>query len=138
MRRVQEEPSVLGTVVAEREYRSARRKVIVQIGTPRRASWKTDFQCPIRIVIGGKSTLNAAYGIDSVQALMLAFDAVEAELTAISPPVRWIGGSRPGDTGIYRRITMSLGREFDEKLQRLVDGEVERQLRARRGRSGTR
>ena len=121
MKHVQNEPIVLGTVVAEREYRSGRRKVVVQIGTPRRASWKTDFQCPIRFVVAGKTTLEAAYGVDSVQALMLAFDVVGAVLDVMSPPVRWIGSSRPGDTGIYKRIPMSFSAP-----------------RSKRGRSGTR
>lgn len=64
---IAEEPLVFGRVIAEREYRVGREKILLQIGTPHRASWKRDFYCPVRLVRGGKTTLKRAFGVDFVQ-----------------------------------------------------------------------
>lgn len=138
MRPISEEPIVFGRVVAEREYKVGRETILLQIGTPHRASWKTDFYCPILLVRAGKPQLKRAFGVDSVQALMLAFDLAKVLLETTSPKIRWFAGERPGDVGIYRRLTTGLGMEFDKGIERLVDDavlnrsrELERQHKAK-------
>lgn len=124
MRPISEEPIVFGRVVAEREYKVGRETILLQIGTPHRASWKTDFYCPIRLVRAGKPQLKRVFGIDSMQALMLAFDLAKVLLETTSPKIRWFAGERPGDVGIYRRLTTGLGMQFDRGIERLVDEAV--------------
>jgi hypothetical protein len=45
---ISEDPIVFGRVIAERKYRVGTRRIVVQVGTPHRASWKTDWYCPFR------------------------------------------------------------------------------------------
>lgn len=123
LRPISEEP-VFGRVVAEREYTAGRETILLQFGTPRRASWRTDFYCPVRLVHAGKPQLERVFGIDSVQALMLAFDLAKVLLETSSPGIRWFGSERPGDVGISRRLTTGLGLEFDRRIERLVDEAV--------------
>lgn len=124
MRPISEEPIVFGRVVAEREYKVGRQTILLQIGTPHRASWKTAFYCPIRLVRGGKPQLNRVFGVDSVQALMLAFDLAKVLLETTSPRITWFAGERRGDVGISKRLTTGLGLEFDKRLERMVDDAV--------------
>lgn len=128
-KRADGERIVFGRVVAEREYRAGRAKVVVQIGTPHRASWKTDFYCPFRIVRGRRVELRRVYGVDAFQALMLAFDFIKAQLESSLPDLTWPGGERPGDVGISRRLP-SLGLDFERELERLVDRAVLKRGRA--------
>ncbi len=130
MRPIAEEPIVFGRVVAEREYKLGRETIRFQIGTPHKASWKTDFSCAIRLVRAGKPQLFRVFGVDSVQALMLAFDLAKAVLETTSPKIRWLAGEGPGDVGISRRLTTGLGMEFDEDLERMVDKAVLKRSRA--------
>jgi hypothetical protein len=119
-RPISEEPVVLGRVIAERRYQVGSDLILLQIGTPHRATWRTDFYCPVRIV-GRETKLFRAFGVDSVQALMLAFDLARARLGTMSPPVYWGAGERLGDPGIDRRLTTGLGIEFDKKAEELVE-----------------
>lgn len=142
LRPISEEPIIFGRVIAERTYTVGRETILLQIGTPHRASWKRDFYCPIRRVRAGKTKLNRIFGVDSVQALMLAFDAVKAMLETTSPKIKWIGSERPGDVGISRRLTTGLGFDFEQGLERMVDKavlkrsrELEREQARRRVRS---
>jgi len=89
MRPTSEDPIVFGRVVAEREYKVGRETVLLQIGTPHRASWKTTFYCPLLLVQAGSH-----HGVDSVQALMLAFDLAEVLLETTSPKIKWEAGER--------------------------------------------
>lgn len=129
MRPISEEPIVFGRVVAEREYKVGRETTLLQIGTPHRASWKTDFYCPIRLVRAGKPQLKRGFGFDSVQALMLAFDLAKVLLETTSPKIRWFAGEQPADVGIYRRLTMGLGMDFDHGIERMVDKAILKRTR---------
>ncbi len=100
---------VFGRVVAEREYQLGDRRVLVQLGTPHRASGKADWYCPFRIVSGRERTNHRVFGQDALQALMLAFDVIRANVEALSPEICWDGSETPGDVGIYRRLTAGQG-----------------------------
>jgi hypothetical protein len=121
IRPISEEPVILGRVIAEREYRVGRRKILLQVGTPRRASFKTAFYCPFRLVEGRNTKLHRAFGHDALQALMLAFDAIKNRLEGISPKIRWVASPHAGDIGVYRRLTISLGVELDRRIERFAD-----------------
>jgi hypothetical protein len=134
-RPISQEPVVLGKVVAERRYQVGSEFILLQIGTPHRATWRTDFYCPVRIV-GRETKLLRAFGIDSVQALVLAFDLARAHLGAMTPPVYWFAGERLGDVGIDKRLTTGWGLDFDKKAEELVERMVidrNREFERRRG-----
>jgi hypothetical protein len=119
-RPISEEPVVLGKVIAERRYQVGAEWILLQIGTPHRASWRSDFYCPVRIV-GRETKLLRAFGIDSVQALLLAFELARATLGAMKPAVYWFAGERLGDVGIEKRIFTGLGMDADKKAEDLID-----------------
>jgi hypothetical protein len=126
-RPISEEQIIFGRVIAEREYRVGGRKILLQIGTPHRASWRTAWYCPFRITSGRKTKLHRTFGVDAVQALMLAFDLVTTTLKKTSPKISWEAGQYPGDVGIYRRLTTSLGTDIDRRIGEFAD----RAIRAR-------
>lgn len=111
---------MLGKIVAERRYQVGSEWILVQIGTPHRATWRSDFYCPVRFV-GRETKLRRAFGIDSVQALLLAFDLARSTLEAMRPPVFWFAGERLGDVGIDKRIWTGLGVDYDKKAEKLVE-----------------
>lgn len=119
-RPVSEEPIVLGQVIAERRYQVGSEWILVQIGTPHRTTWRSDFYCPVRIV-GRETKLRRAFGIDSVQALILALELARQLLEAMRPPVYWFAGERLGDAGIDKRICTGLGIDYDKMAAELVE-----------------
>ncbi|HZB90771.1 MAG TPA: hypothetical protein VE397_04970, partial [Stellaceae bacterium] len=95
----------IGTVIAKRVLtRSGKRKVIVEIGKPRRfRGGAPDYYCPFRIRGLGKDFISAGAGVDAVQALELAFVAIGSRLY-FSPQgkageLTWDAGEVPGDLG---------------------------------------
>lgn len=71
----------LGQVIAERELqrKAGGEPVIVRIGLPVEDS-ECDWYCPVRITGAGDDTTYKAFGVDSVQALMLGLQMVGARL----------------------------------------------------------
>ncbi len=129
MRPTSEEPIVFGRIIAEREYRIGREKLVLQIGTPHQASWKTSFYCPFRFVRSGKTYTKRTFGVDAVQSLNLAFSIIKVVLETESPKITWFAGERPGDVGIDRTISTGLGMDFDRGLARFVDKAVLKRTR---------
>jgi hypothetical protein len=87
------------SVVARRtlDYRpdgGPSRKVRVDVGQPARASMGHDWYCPYRIVGLGKNGIRRAYGVDALQALILALASLSRELTEQGknePALTWLG-----------------------------------------------
>lgn len=87
----------LGEVIAERELQLKANghgsTVCVRIGRPYASG--DDWQCPYEIEAQGSKRTMAIYGVDSVQALMLTFVAVNAELEVIARQAKgrlfWLG-----------------------------------------------
>lgn len=86
--------------IARREYRftesGAASQIIVQLGTPSPLTDAPhgDWYCPWTIDGPGRSTLNHAGGVDSLQALLLALSGLRAELEhlARNGQLDWPGG----------------------------------------------
>ena len=92
----------LGEVIAERHLECRQRRdglsaeVVVRVGKPLPdTSPGGDWYCPFRIVGLGDDTIRAAYGFDSVQALMLAFKLVGSYLQhfqhSLGDSITWLG-----------------------------------------------
>jgi hypothetical protein len=99
----------LGTVIARREYFSARNQsstpfVIVEIGAPAKSPYADgEYMCSLRIRSSRAEHDQTIYGIDELQALQLALGHVEAHLRRLSSSeglsLHWVGGEE-GDLGI--------------------------------------
>ena len=86
----------VGNVIAERELELADgRTVQVVIGQPQLFPEGGSFYCPIRITGIGKEKIMRVGGVDSVQALVLALQAIDAHLFAsLGAPdgiLNWLG-----------------------------------------------
>ncbi len=97
----------LGPLVGERVTscgRGGKTKLKVRLGVPRRSE-QTDRECPYQIVGLGRSSVGAAYGVDALQALQLALDAVRVRLRR--KRCTWEGG-KEGDPGFPRAVPYCL------------------------------
>lgn len=116
----------LGPIVAERSLRTAGagRAVKLRLGMPRPLP-KSDWECPYQIVGLGKSQPKVAYGLDGLQALLMAVEALRVRIEKSAKRLTWEGGE-DGDNGLPRVIPTFFGLSFAEKLSELIDREVER------------
>jgi len=85
----------LGTVIAERRIEGKAPdgspfEVVIRFGAPRPdpLSDNGDWQCPHQI---GEDEVAAAYGVDSLQALLLSVYAVRIKLTESAATLDWLG-----------------------------------------------
>lgn len=76
-----------------------------------------------------------ALGVDSLQALLHAAQAVRLLLEGVAPTFTWFGWE-PGDTGIPRTIPVSYGLAFSKAMERLIEERttefVQQKLKVRR------
>ncbi|MFD4675609.1 DUF6968 family protein [Lentzea sp. NPDC058450] len=85
----------LGTVIATRTIEGEAAdgspfEVVIRFGTPRPDPLSTngDWECPHQI---GDEAVDAAYGVDSLQALLLSIYAVRIKLAETGATVDWMG-----------------------------------------------
>lgn len=111
-------------LTAERRLQSVdnpARIVSVQIGKP--YNIKNEWRAPYRVLGIGRARSGFAVGEDAVQALMLVFEAVRAELDRGNTALSWLSGE-PGDVGFPRLIPTSFGQVFMKKCEALMDKQV--------------
>jgi hypothetical protein len=134
----------MGTILAERVLgeQDSGKIVRVSLGVPRRGTGGAEWECPFRIHGAGVSRLAFGYGVDSMQALTTALDGIRARLEESGLSVGWkMGGGRhdiwADETGFARSIPIGFGRDFRQRMERLLDRELERHVQ-RLGRRSTR
>lgn len=98
-------------------------KVTIELGRPLRRGTH-EFECPYRIRGLGHAKVGRAYGIDSVQALQLSFEAVRLELKPYADNLAWLGAR--GETGFPQFVSYSFGKAFTQRAERMLDRELER------------
>lgn len=118
--------------VATRQLRTAEGKSLeLRIGQPEPDG--RDWACPFQILGLGEGKVEHAYGVDALQALLLAAEAARIEIASSGESVEWLG--RPG-SGIPRPILGVLGPDFEAHLHAVVDREVEEHVRRLKDRAG--
>ena len=95
----------LGKIVAQRQLEGvapdgSRFDVVIRFGAPRPdpLSGNGDWECPHQIVGLGDDSVGAAFGVDSLQALLLSVYAVRIKLAESDITVNWLGMSELGLT----------------------------------------
>jgi hypothetical protein len=128
----------IGTIIAERRLVARDGGVVrVAIGVPRRRN-EADWACPLRIHGAGVTRVEYGCGVDSMQALATALEGIRVVLDETGLSLGWDMGR--GDvyeeTGFTRSIPITWSPAVRKLLERLVDRELQRELRAleRRGR----
>lgn len=125
-------PRALGTVIAERTLTvvgqgdsSAR----IRIGKPRKDRTTGDYFCPYTLEGIGDSKVREAWGMDSMQALQNALQAIRLDLTPHTNTLSWAGG-QDGWLGFPKVIPDLFGPAFTLRLEKLVDRETDRFARS--------
>jgi hypothetical protein len=125
-------PRALGTVIAERTLTatgpgdsSAR----IRIGKPRKDRATGDYFCPYTVEGLGDRTVREAWGMDSMQALQNALQAIRLDLTPHANGLSWAGG-QDGWLGFPKVIPDLFGPAFTLRLEKLVERETDRFARS--------
>jgi hypothetical protein len=107
--------------------RGSRRTVLVRLGKPRRAG--RDWRVPVQIRGVGSAELLDGFGVDAIQAVINALEGIRVTLAKSGQHLTWVGG-RSGDTG-FPRVVPNIGSpQLRQRLEQLIDREVEHFVRA--------
>lgn len=123
---------VLGTVIAVRQLAIAgapEASVRVRLGKPRKDRATGDYFCPFVIQGLGKEEVQQAWGIDSMQALQSAMQAIRFALAPHAKKLAWVGSPADG-LGFPMTIPELFGTKFSRRLEGLVERETNRFGRA--------
>jgi len=99
-------------------------KITLRISKPkkdRHGDWKCDFQ----IQGLGDDEIKAAHGIDSMQAITVAIQAIRAFLTKSGRELTWEGGEK-GDIGMPFEIPAYLPLPQRNRIEQVVKEEIDR------------
>ena len=125
--------SDLGRVVARRilsEQGVVGRKIAVSIGMPRPDPLKGgDWECPFLIEGVGKSEVQKAFGVDSLQALIIAIQGIRAGLEQTERNLFWIDPEIGSD--IPLTVPTVWGKQLVDRVRLAIERETVRVWRAR-------
>jgi hypothetical protein len=126
--------SNLGQVVARRilaEQGVARRKIVVSIGLPRpdTLSKHGDWECAFLIQGVGKSKVQKTFGVDSLQALMMAIEGVRVSLEQTGRRFFWLDPEI--GTDIPLTVPTIWGKQLVERVRLAIERETVRAWRGR-------
>jgi hypothetical protein len=121
----------LGPIVAERLLTRVGRAgspVRVRVGKPKKDRASGDYFCPYRVEGLGRGQVQQAWGVDSVQALQSAMQAIRLVLEPHADALEWLGG-QGGTLGFPKSIPDSFGVKLSRRLEKLVERETNRHAR---------
>lgn len=107
--------------------------VLVRLGKPEEVA-EGEFRCAFQLQGLGNSQVQYAHGVDGFQALQMAMEGIRNDLEKSGRSFSWQGGEA-GDTGFPRAVPAFYGTEFSQRINRLIDEEVERFAREAQERS---
>jgi hypothetical protein len=116
----------LRNVIATRKLintSSDRKQVFIRIAKPRKVS-ATEWECAYHISDIGMDEIGFGHGIDSLQALIHAIEGVRVILEKSKNNFSWEGGE-DDDPCIPRYVPMFYGKNFTERISKLIDSEIE-------------
>ena len=116
-----------GPVVATRQINTMGtrpRKVTITLGKPRLPRGERDWECPFRISGGGITVRDYGYGVDSLQALAVAYQGVRYHLEQSGRSFEWHGFQFPVG-GIQMFVPMNYP-QLTKRLERLIIAEIKR------------
>ena len=121
----------LGRVVARRvlsEKGHPNREIVVSLGMPRPDRHKGgDWECPFLIEGIGKPKVQKVFGVDSMQALVIAIKGIRVTLETVGRELFWLDGQI--GTGFPLDVP-TWGREFESRVRLAIEREEIRIWRA--------
>jgi len=110
-------------IVGTRDLITASKKVVsIEIGKPEKRK-EDEFACPFQVNGLGDSRLQYAYGMDAIQALVMALDGIRVTLEKNGESVTWLGGDE-GEHGIPRFVPQFFGAGFSKHIELIIDKEI--------------
>jgi len=103
------------------EVNGKRRFAIAKIGPPVKSG--RDWACKLFVSNAGMKEPMLVYGVDQMQAILLAFEGVLTTLRNSGIEWRWIHGEK-GDIGVPRFVPSGFGRRFASRLESIIDAET--------------
>jgi hypothetical protein len=123
----------LGRVIARRilsEEGVVGRQVVVSIGLPRPDPLEGgDWECPFLIEGVARSEVQKAFGVDSMQALILAIQGIRATLEQTGRSFFWVDPEIGVDFPL--NVPTTWGKQFVERVRLAIERETVRVWRAR-------
>lgn len=113
------------------------RRVVVRIGRPQMMPTSTVWQCPFEVRGLPEATRDFGYGVDSIHAIQIALDSIRRVLVTSDIDLSW-EGIRAADPGFPMVIPMGFGREFEQRLEKMIADKLEERIRPIRERSESR
>lgn len=104
--------------------------VVVRIGTPEIDHPYTNWRCPFMFEGLGDDSIHYGKSIDSMAALQNALIGIRQLLGRTGIPLRW-EGLKENFTGFPRDVPWDYGLAFYNKLEKVIDTEVEVHIRER-------
>jgi hypothetical protein len=134
MKKKRSQQSDLGRPIARRtlaEDGVSGRKIVISIGLPRpyRLSKNGDWECPFLIEGIGKSKVETACGVDSLQALILALTGLRVRLEQTGRNFFWLDPNMGVDIPLY--VPTVYGKRLVERVSLAIEREILRVWRAR-------
>ncbi len=115
-------------------FEHGNRKVVVRIGRPRMVPGSTAWQCPFVVRGLPENTQDLGFGVDSIHAIQNALDGIRAVVSASVIGLRWQGVSA-ADPGFPMRIPMGFGRDFEQRMEKMIADNIEERIRPIRERN---
>jgi hypothetical protein len=123
----------LGRVVARRilsEKGFPQRKIVVSIGLPRPDEHKGgDWECPFLIEGIGKAKVQMGFGVDSMQALIVAIRGIRVNLEQTGRDPFWLDPETGADFPLD--VPTTWGKQFVERVRLAIERETVRAWRGK-------
>ena len=112
------------STIAERELTDVEtdRSVKIRVERPEQVA-DDEWCCRFSVEGAEPGSVDRAYGIDSLQALVLALEGVRLAVECRRDQLSWLGGPS-GELGLSRRVPDFLRLKFERRLNKLIDREV--------------
>lgn len=83
-----------------------------------------DWSCAFTTDQAAPECTKQAHGVDALQALLVAIEGLHMALAREGRRLTWLGEA--GDTGVPRLSPLSFGLAFRQRVEQLIDQEIER------------
>lgn len=94
-------------------------KIEVSLGFPEQLTGG-DWRCRYLVKGTGRGQPGEVGGVDALQALTNALEAIATALRESGKKLTWLGG----DTGLRRQVPSFLGASFAEHIERVIEEEI--------------
>jgi hypothetical protein len=104
------------------------RRVVVRIGRPQIVPTSTVWRCPFEVRGLPEPIKDFGMGIDGIHAIQMALDGIRRVLVMSDIDMSW-EGVRAADPGFPMVIPMGFGRDFEQRMYKMIADKIEERVR---------